>query len=76
MKRIWVSRMEYSVLKEKMKENQCGLSKTRNALLSGPRAWILKPRTGSHGGGTRAPANSGRAQDNKLLLHDQQPTRN
>jgi hypothetical protein len=24
--RIWVSRMEYSVLKEKMKENECGWS--------------------------------------------------
>jgi hypothetical protein len=25
--RIWMDRMEYSVLKEKMKENECGWSK-------------------------------------------------
>jgi hypothetical protein len=25
--RIWISKMEYSVLKEKMKENECGWSK-------------------------------------------------
>jgi hypothetical protein len=29
-KRIWLSRMEYSVLKEKMKENECGWSKSVN----------------------------------------------
>jgi hypothetical protein len=27
--RIWMSRMEYYVLKEKMKENECGWSYTR-----------------------------------------------
>jgi hypothetical protein len=27
--RIWISRMEYYVLKEKMKENECGWSYTR-----------------------------------------------
>jgi hypothetical protein len=26
--RIWMSRMEYSVLKEKMKENECGWFET------------------------------------------------
>jgi hypothetical protein len=30
--RIWKGRMEYSVLKEKMKENECGWSEVARAL--------------------------------------------
>jgi hypothetical protein len=40
--RIWKGRMEYSVLKEKMKENECGWSKTirTGACIRLLRRWI------------------------------------